>query len=140
MCSSDLHHRKLVSEGIVYNGPEKETREPAAAEETRESPTPAAPAVTEEQAREMALAAARAERGRVEEIRGLCVHFGVPEDRARALIDGNKNLDEARAAVLEYLKASNQPFGAAIQLVLRWKFKYGFVILAPTNRGKGSIS
>ena len=29
------HHRKLVSEGIVYNGPEKETREPAAAEETR---------------------------------------------------------------------------------------------------------
>ena len=48
------HHRKLVSEGIVYNGPEKETREPAAAEKTRESPAPAAPAVTEEQAREMA--------------------------------------------------------------------------------------
>lgn len=107
------HHRKLVSEGIVYNGPEKEEREPATAEKTRESPAPAAPAVTEEQAREMALAAARAERVRVEEIRGLCAHFDVPEDRARALIDGNKNLDEARAAVLEYLKASNQPFGAA---------------------------
>ena len=107
------HHRKLVSEGIVYNGPEKEEREPATAEKTRESPAPAAPAVTEEQAREMALAAARAERVRVEEIRGLCAHFDVPEDRARALIDGNKNLDEARAAVLEYLKASSQPFGAA---------------------------
>lgn len=55
--------------------------------------------LTEADVERMAEEKTRAEIGRREEIRSMCDHYGFA-DMARELIDGNKSLDEARAAVM----------------------------------------
>lgn len=60
---------------------------------------PAAPALTADDVKRQAEEMTRAEINRREEIRTMCDFFGFG-DMARELIDGNKSVDEARAAIL----------------------------------------